>query len=47
MGGAYKVVAKVLANKLKLVMEKIVSKPQNAFIEDRQILNSVINQRVP
>jgi hypothetical protein len=38
----YKIVAKALANKLKLVMEKIISKPRNAFIKDRQILNSIL-----
>jgi hypothetical protein len=42
VGGVYKIVAKVLANRLKLVMEKIISKPQNAFIKDRQILDSVL-----
>jgi hypothetical protein len=33
VGGVYKIVAKVLANKLKMVVEKIISKPQNAFIK--------------
>jgi hypothetical protein len=28
VGGVYKIVAKVLANKLKMVVEKIISKPQ-------------------
>jgi hypothetical protein len=31
VSGVYKIIAKVLNNKLKRVMEKIVSKPQNAF----------------
>jgi hypothetical protein len=37
-----KIVAKVLANRLKMVVEKIISKPQNAFIKGRQILDSVL-----
>jgi hypothetical protein len=35
IGGAYKIVAKILANKLKMVVEKIISKPQNAFMQGR------------
>jgi hypothetical protein len=42
MGGVYKIVAKVLAKRLKMVVEKIISKPQNAFIKGRQILDSVL-----
>lgn len=41
MGGVYKIIAKVLANKLKMVLEKIISTSQNAFIRERQILDSV------
>jgi hypothetical protein len=33
VGGVYKIVAKVLVNRLKLVVEKIISKPQNAFVK--------------
>ena len=42
MGGLYKWLAKVLANRLKLVVGKVVSKAQNAFVEGRQILDVVI-----
>ena len=35
VGGVYKIAAKVLVNKLKLVMEKTIFKPQNVFIKDR------------
>jgi hypothetical protein len=42
VGGVYKIVAKVLANRLKMVVEKIISKPQNTFIRGRQLLNSVL-----
>ena len=40
MGSLYKLFAKVLANKLKKVVGKIDSKSQNAFVEERQILDA-------
>jgi hypothetical protein len=40
--GPYKIVAKVLANMLKMVVEKIISKPHNAFITGRQILDYIL-----
>jgi hypothetical protein len=36
-------IAKMLANKLKMVLEKIISNLQNAFIRGRQILDPVLN----
>jgi len=39
VGGIYKIIAKVLANRLKSVMEKVISKSQSAFIKGRQILD--------
>jgi hypothetical protein len=42
VGGVYKIMSKVLANRLKMIVEKIISKPQNAFIKGRQILDSVL-----
>ena len=39
---AHKIVAKVLANRLKGVQDKIISTPQNACIGERQILGSVL-----
>lgn len=32
VGGVYKIVAKALANRQKMVVEKIISKPWNAFM---------------
>lgn len=32
----------VLSNRLKMVVEKIISKPRNAFFKGRQILDSVL-----
>ena len=33
MGGLYKILTKVLANRIKRVMDKVISKSQNAFVE--------------
>ena len=38
----YKIIAKVLANRLKRVMGKLVLYSQNAFVEGRQILDVVL-----
>ena len=42
MGGLYKWLTKVLANRLKTVVGKVVSKAQNAFVKGRQILDAVL-----
>ncbi|KAK0579997.1 hypothetical protein LWI29_034757 [Acer saccharum] len=42
VGSMYKVVAKVLANRLRRVMNSVIGDYQMAFIEGRQILDSVV-----
>jgi hypothetical protein len=42
VSGFYKIVPKVLANRLKMVLENIFSKFQNAFIRGGHILDSVL-----
>ena len=39
VGGVSQLLAKVLANRLKKVVGKVVSSTQNAFVEGRQILD--------
>ena len=40
VGSLYKLIANVLANRLKKVMSLLVNKAQNAFVEGRQILDA-------
>ena len=42
ISGAYKILAKVLANRLEKDLNKVVSEPQNAFVKEQQILDSVL-----
>lgn len=39
---SYKILAKVLANRLKKVLDKLISPLQNAFIAGRQIVDNII-----
>jgi hypothetical protein len=40
--GVYKIIAKLLANWMKKIMAKIISKSQSAFVKGRQILDLVL-----
>jgi hypothetical protein len=42
VGGLYKIISKVLTNRLKSLLGKIVSSSQNAFIRGRQIMDSIL-----
>ena len=42
LGSVYKIVAKVVANRLSVVLGCLVSSPQNAFVKGRQITDSVL-----
>ena len=42
MGGLYKWLAKVLGNRMKGALAKVISTSQNAFVEGRQIMDAVL-----
>ena len=42
VGSLYKILSKVLANRIKGVMDQVISKFQNAFVERCQILDAVL-----
>ena len=42
VGSVYKILAKALANRLKEVLDQLISESQNSFVGGKQILNSVL-----
>ena len=42
VGSIYKLLSKVLANRLGVVLDSLISKTQNSFVGGRQILGSVL-----
>ncbi|MCH79622.1 cysteine-rich receptor-like protein kinase, partial [Trifolium medium] len=42
VGSLYKILAKVLANRLRLVMGSVISESQTAFVKDRQIMDGIL-----
>lgn len=42
VSGIYKPISKVLVNRLKTVLEKVISRFQNVLIRGRQLLDSVL-----
>ena len=42
MGNVYKILFKVLANRLRVVLDQLISVTQNSFVGGRQILDSFL-----
>ena len=42
VGSVYKLMSKVLANRLRVVLDNLISKSQNSFVSERQILDSML-----
>jgi hypothetical protein len=42
VGSLYKILSKVLANRLKMVLGSVISETQTAFVKNRQILDGIL-----
>ncbi|MCI31076.1 cysteine-rich receptor-like protein kinase, partial [Trifolium medium] len=42
VGSLYKIMAKMLANRLRLVIGSVISESQTTFVKDRQILDGIL-----
>ena len=42
VGNVYKLLSKVLANRLRVVLDSLILEPQNSFVGGRQILDSML-----
>jgi hypothetical protein len=42
VGSLYKILAKLLANRLRMVIGSVISETQTAFVKDRQILDGIL-----
>ena len=42
VGSVYKLLSKVLANRLRVILDNLISETQNSFVGGRQILDSVL-----
>ena len=43
LGSVYKLLSKVLANRLRVVLDNLISETQNSFVGRRQILDSMLD----
>ena len=41
VGSVYKILSKVLANRLRVVLDQLISETQNSFVGETQIFDSV------
>jgi hypothetical protein len=46
MGSLYKILVKLLANRLRHVIGSVISDTRSAFVKDRQILDGILRQKL-